>query len=958
MVLSWTKLSPSSLSPLQATIICVLASLSLAGPAFAVEATVEFVNDTTIDFSNQESVDSHQPILIAHRGGVVSDDSPECSTTAIMLARTEGYDMVELDVQVSSDGVPILFHDKTLENACGKPGRVEDYTAQELTSFKLKGYSERIERLDTALHQCQIAKLGVMLDLKTGQDSTEFLEEINRLIAKYGFEDSTLSISGSPTARRVLKGVRFTPTDDEMRRLRSGENVSLANRFWFGIPSRLQSGDIAKLKAAGALVIPAINAFRYPADRHFELAMRDVLWLTQSGVHGYQIDSVYGSIFAFGKIAGSSQNSDQRSRSTHLRVLAYNIKHGRGNDGLVDLERTAAVIRRLQPSVVALQEVDNGVARSGNIDEAKRLAELTGLNHHAFGSFFDYQGGEYGMAILSRYPLRNVTNLRLPGGAEPRTALIATVAAPNPFRLVSVHFYQTEEERLAQSQTLLDHLDETPDLPCIIAGDFNSRPDSPVLKLFADWHVPDKGKDHFTFSSDKPKSEIDFIMFRPDPAFISQGIDVVDEPIASDHRPLTLDLSVLPTSPDRWFKGNLHTHSLWSDGNDFPEMIADWYRQHGYQFLALSDHNILSEGEKWMKLTDIESRKAKDALPKYLERFGKDWVETRGNRSEGTFEVRLKPLSEFRTLVESNGRFLMIQSEEITDSGVHINATNIGEVIEPQGGDSIQDKIRNNLRAVDAQAKRLGRVIIPHLNHPNLGDSGISAEELAALVQDEYFEVFNGVDQDGDLGSDRRHSLETLWDITSTLRISKFRASPMFGLATDDSHQYHGQKRLSPGRGWIMLRAKHLSPESIVNAMKRGDFYASSGVELNTVSFDTATKTLNIEIEPDGDAVFETRFIGTPIEFDHSTTQRVDKDGKPVEGTLDYSDDVGKVFATKTGLSVSYQLTGKELYVRATITSNKAPDNPSSESPLKKAWTQPFGWRSQLTTTEARSNDQ
>ena len=92
--------------------------------------------------------------------------------------------------------------------------------------------------------------------------------------------------------------------------------------------------------------------------------------------------------------------------------------------------------------------------------------------------------------------------------------------------------------------------------------------------------------------------------------------------------------------------------------------------------------------------------------------------------------------------------------------------------------------------------------IIPHLNHPNLGDKGISAEDLAALVQDEFFEVFNGVDQDGDLGSDRRHSLETLWDITSTLRISEFGASPMFALATDDSHQYHGQTRMSPGRGW------------------------------------------------------------------------------------------------------------------------------------------------------------
>ncbi|MCA9197774.1 MAG: hypothetical protein KDA87_09560, partial [Planctomycetales bacterium] len=265
----------------------------------------------------------------------------------------------------------------------------------------------------------------------------------------------------------------------------------------------------------------------------------------------------------------------------------------------------------------------------------------------------------------------------------------------------------------------------------------------------------------------------------------------------------------------RWLKGNLHTHSLWSDGNDFPEMIADWYRQHGYQFLALSDHNVLSQGTRWMKLTDIENRNGKNALRKYVARFGPDWVETRTSQ-DGVMEVRLKPLSEVRSLVEVAGEFLMIPSEEITDKGAHINATNIGEVIEPQGGETVREMIRNNLRAVDAQAKALGRLIIPHLNHPNLGDKGISAEELAALVEDEFFEVFNGVEGDGDLGSPRRHSLETLWDITSTLRLSQFRARPLFALATDDSHHYHGGKKASPGRGWIMLRANRLTPETVL----------------------------------------------------------------------------------------------------------------------------------------------
>ena len=233
-----------------------------------------------------------------------------------------------------------------------------------------------------------------------------------------------------------------------------------------------------------------------------------------------------------------------RSTLGDYRVLAYNVKHGRGNDGNVDLERTAAVIRRLNPDVVALQEIDRLADRSGDVDETKKLAELTGLGHHAFGAFFDFQGGEYGMAIISRYPLSEVNNLRLPAGLEPRTSVVATVNAPAPFRLASVHFYRTEEERLAQANTLLDFLQGKKKIPCVVAGDFNSRPDSPVLQLFSEFHIPDKGDDHFTFPSDRPRVEIDFIMHRPKAAFVVREIDVVEEPMTSDHRPVTVDLSI------------------------------------------------------------------------------------------------------------------------------------------------------------------------------------------------------------------------------------------------------------------------------------------------------------------------------------------------------------------------------------------------------------------------------
>lgn len=398
----------------------------------------------------------------------------------------------------------------------------------------------------------------------------------------------------------------------------------------------------------------------------------------------------------------------------------------------------------------------------------------------------------------------------------------------------------------------------------------------------------------------------------------------------------------------RWYKGNLHTHSLWSDGDDFPEMIALWYREHGYHFLALSDHNILSQGMKWMPLTKIESRGGRDALPKYKARFAEGWVQTRGSSEEGNLEVRLKPLDEVRAVVESAGEFLMIPSEEITDKHAHINATNILNVVEPQPGASIRETIQNTFRALHAQSTETGRIILPHLNHPNLGDKGIRAEDLASLLQDEFFEVWNGVEGDGDLGSERRHSLEALWDIVSTLRISEYNAPPIFGLATDDSHDYHGEPRSAPGRGWIMVRSRWLTPESILESMKAADFYASTGVELERLEFDEANGTLSIQIKPDGDAEFTTQFIGTPIEYDATTRKRSITGSDEVVETLDYSADVGMVFKTVTGHSATYQLTGKELYVRATITSSKPPATPTQESPYQKAWTQPVGWKSRI----------
>lgn len=255
-----------------------------------------------IDFSAGAGLADRRPIIIAHRGGVVTPRSHECSLTALRLAADAGYDMVELDVQRSSDGVPMLFHDRTLMKACGKNGRVADFSAAELETIPYLIGDDRIIGLERALRVCRRLRLGVMLDLKSGRDSPEFLKRVDRLLVSHGLGHSTLSISGSDEARRFLKHARFTVTAEEMRRLRNGEALDLGHRFWFGLPKQLQAGDIGKLKATGALILPAINTFRYPAEGHFELAQKDIQRLTVEGVDGFQIDSIYyPSIQAIGE---------------------------------------------------------------------------------------------------------------------------------------------------------------------------------------------------------------------------------------------------------------------------------------------------------------------------------------------------------------------------------------------------------------------------------------------------------------------------------------------------------------------------------------------------------------------------------------------------------------------------------------------------------------------------------
>ncbi|HVR34593.1 MAG TPA: hypothetical protein VMS21_01950 [Methylomirabilota bacterium] len=391
----------------------------------------------------------------------------------------------------------------------------------------------------------------------------------------------------------------------------------------------------------------------------------------------------------------------------------------------------------------------------------------------------------------------------------------------------------------------------------------------------------------------------------------------------------------------RWWKGNLHTHSLWSDGDDYPEMIAEWYHTNDYHFLALSDHNILLKGEKWIDATENKGGEA--GFQRYLERFGADWVETR--EREGRREVRLKTLEEFRGQFEGPGRFLMIPSEEITDryktAPVHINATNLRDYIPPQGGDSVVEVMQNNVDAVLNQRRETGQPMFPHLNHPNFG-WGVTAEELMRVQGERFFEVYNGHPAVHNEGDDLHASTERMWDIILTWRIAVLDMEPMFGIAVDDAHNYHGMasNRSNPGRGWVSVRAAELTPDTIVHAMEAGDFYSSSGVTLNAIRREG--DRLSIDIKPQPGATYRTQFIGTRRDFDRHNEPIRTTGGEALRVTHRYSDDVGTLLAEVEGAAPQYRIRGDELYVRAKVISSRLKENPYHAGEFEQAWTQPW----------------
>ncbi len=227
-----------------------------------------------------------------------------------------------------------------------------------------------------------------------------------------------------------------------------------------------------------------------------------------------------------------------------LRVLSYNIHHGEGIDSKLDLSRIAEIIRSVDPDVVMLQEVDQNVGRSGTVDQPNRLEELTGLRS-IFGANIDLQGGKYGNAILTRLPLIKHHNYQLANydQGEQRGVLEAELwFFGMPLRVFGTHFDHRpdDRERMASAKAI-NLISDVSYPPAVLAGDINATRDTNVLKrLQEQWSIA--GPDLPTIPSTQPTNQIDFIFFRPSNHWNVLETRVLEEPLASDHRPI---LSVL-----------------------------------------------------------------------------------------------------------------------------------------------------------------------------------------------------------------------------------------------------------------------------------------------------------------------------------------------------------------------------------------------------------------------------
>jgi endonuclease/exonuclease/phosphatase family metal-dependent hydrolase len=219
------------------------------------------------------------------------------------------------------------------------------------------------------------------------------------------------------------------------------------------------------------------------------------------------------------------------------RIMSYNIHHGEGMDKVLDLQRIADVINNTCPDVVAVQELDSMTQRTGQVDMLRILADKT-LMYPVFAPAIPFEGGKYGVGMLSKEKPLGSYQISLPGRSEPRTLLVVEFTQ---YYMGCTHFSLNAEERLASVELIRKEAGKL-DKPFFVAGDLNARPDSPVMEAF--------GKDFVLFNNPAPagkeKGVIDYIAGYKTKGtpFTALYTRIIDEPVASDHDPVVADVRI------------------------------------------------------------------------------------------------------------------------------------------------------------------------------------------------------------------------------------------------------------------------------------------------------------------------------------------------------------------------------------------------------------------------------
>ena len=428
----------------------------------------------------------------------------------------------------------------------------------------------------------------------------------------------------------------------------------------------------------------------------------------------------------------------------------------------------------------------------------------------------------------------------------------------------------------------------------------------------------------------------------------------------------------------RWYRGMLHMHTHWSDGRALPEQAVAAYRNAGYDFISISDHNRFQDNpDKWMSVGNGTEKGwppkvvHPDCFKAYVERFGRDKVRER----DGKTEVRLATYSELKKMFEVPGKFLMLPGVEITTDAkatgmtyaMHMNVIGIDDIIErakkanliealPKH--TVASAIRETREMSEALAKARGNPpFFCMVNHPNWLYYDVFAQDIIDNPEIRYFEVCNnGSEWPVPEELDGEWYQDNLWDAVLAYRRTHGQQM-LYGLGTDDTHFYPdtGLAYSAFGDAYIMVLAEDLTQKSLLEAIHRGDFYAGSQQDLEDVSFDRASGTLKVSVPATPGVAFKIRFISTkkgapldPVRYVEipPTKEHFNRARKvPV-----YDARIGatvKLVEGKKGdrLEASYTLASDDLYVRARVESD-APTKFKRKRCLHPAhhtaWTQPY----------------